>query len=78
MIEKFIFLFYALGIIAGLCGIVASIFEEDLSGLFKDITGINVSKYSNGIVLTVSLILVPIWPVLLLKPIFNWLKRPCQ
>lgn len=77
-IISFLCLSYILGVVAGYCGIFAALFEKDLSGLFKEMTEVNVSKYCNGTVLVISLMLVPLWPLLLLRPIFNWLKRPCQ
>lgn len=71
----YLYLAHFLGVLFGLFILVYAINEDNLGGLLIDV-GIK-GPMTNGVAIIIALLLISVWPVLILKPLYNWLKEPC-
>ena len=66
---------YFVGLLLGFIVIAVAINEDNLGKLLIDL-GIR-RPMNNGTALLLVHVLISVWPVLILKPLYNWLKEPC-
>jgi len=66
---------YFVGLLLGFIVIAVAINEDNLGKLLIDL-GIR-RPMTNGTALLLVHVLISMWPLLLLKPLYNWLKEPC-
>lgn len=67
---------YLFGVLIGLIAFVYHINDGDLKE-FISAFGIERSM-SNGAGILLALLLIPAWPLFVMRPLFKWLKEPMQ
>lgn len=65
---------YTLGLFGLVCVLVASLAEGDKKFIIQYMP----FKPKNNITLLIgAVLLISVWPVFILKPIYSWMKAPC-